>query len=167
MLDPLTTAYLAGAAANVTSNILQVLGKKWRQELAATPRQQALERCYQAALAALVPDGDLHQALYQPLLEAFSSDPLVIAELAKLVRGRTPDLETLVDSFAEVTAGQTLPPLDVTARLAASVEAFVQVAEQESALVTIMQTAHLREATQSLRSLAHDVQAIRRAVGLA
>jgi hypothetical protein len=28
MLDPLTAAYLAGAAANVTSNILQVLGKR-------------------------------------------------------------------------------------------------------------------------------------------
>ena len=113
MLDPLTAAYFAGAAANVTSNILQVLGKRWSQDLAATPRQQALERCYQAALAALVPDDGLHQALYQPLLEAFISDPAVIAELAKLVRGRTPDLETLVDSFTEVTAGHTLPPMDV------------------------------------------------------
>ena len=64
MLDPLTAAYLAGAAANVTSNILQVLGKRWSQGLAATPRQQALERCYQAALATLVPDDDLHHALY-------------------------------------------------------------------------------------------------------
>jgi hypothetical protein len=141
MLDPLTAAYLAGAAANVTSNILQVLGKRWSQDLAATPRQQALERCYQAALTALVPDDNLHQALYQPLLEAFISDPAVIAELAKLVRGRTPDLDTLVDSFAEVTAGHTLPPMDVQAWLAASIEAFVQVAEQESALATIMQTA--------------------------
>ena len=67
MLDPLTAAYLAGAAANVTNNILQVLGKRWSQGLAATPRQQALERCYQAALATLVPDDVLHQVLYQPL----------------------------------------------------------------------------------------------------
>ena len=167
MLDPLTVAYLAGAAANVSSNILQVLGKRFSQDLVATPRQQALERCYHAALAALVPDDDLHQALYQPLLEAFIRDPAVIAELAKLVRGRTPDLETLIDSFTEVTAGHTLPPLNVKARLAASVEAFVQVAEQESALATIMQMAHLREATQSLRAMARDVQAIRRAVDLA
>jgi hypothetical protein len=100
------------------------------------------------------------------LLEAFISEPAVIAELAKLVRGRTPDLDTLVESFAEVTAGHTLPPMDVTARLAASVEAFVQVAEQEAELATIMQTAHLREATQSLRDLACDVQAIRQAVAL-
>ena len=57
--------------------------------------------------------------------------------------------------------------MDVKARLAASVEAFVQVAEQESELATIMQTAHLREATQSLRAMARDVQAIRRAVDLA
>jgi hypothetical protein len=137
------------------------------QGLAATPRQQALERCYQAALAALVPDDALHQALYQPLLEAFISEPAVIAELAKLVRGPTPDLDTLVESFAEVTAGHTLPPMDVTALLAASVEAFVQVAEQEAELATIMQTAHLREATQSLRDMARDVQAIRQAVDLA
>jgi hypothetical protein len=97
MLDPLTAAYLAGAAANVTSNILQVLGKRWSQDLAATPCQQALARCYQAALATLVPDDALHQALYQPLLEALISEPAVIAEFAKLVRGRPPDLDTLVE----------------------------------------------------------------------
>ena len=168
MPDPIITGYLAEVAADLwTVKILDVVGNRLRQTIALTPRQQALERCYQAALAALVPDDDLHQALYQPLLEAFISDPAVIAELAKLVRGRTPDLDTLVDSFAEVTAGHTLPPMDVTARLAASVEAFVQVAEQESALATIMQTAHLREATQSLRAMARDVQAIRQAVDLA
>ena len=55
------------------------------------------------------------------------------------------DLDTLVESFVEVTARHALPPMDVKARLAASVEAFVQVAEQEAELVTIMQTAHLRE----------------------
>ena len=57
--------------------------------------------------------------------------------------------------------------MDVKARLAASVEAFVQVVEQEAELATIMQTAHLREATQSLRAMARDVQTIRRAVDLA
>ena len=85
------------------------------------------------------------------MLEAFISAPAVIAELAKLVRARTPDLDTLVESFVEVTAGHALPPMDVKARLAASVEAFVQVAEQEAELVTIMQTAHLREATLARR----------------
>jgi hypothetical protein len=45
MLDPLTAAYLAGAAANVTSNILQVLGKRWSQDLAATPRQRGAWYC--------------------------------------------------------------------------------------------------------------------------
>jgi hypothetical protein len=57
--------------------------------------------------------------------------------------------------------------MDVTAWLAASVEAFVQVAEREAELATIMQTAHLREATQSLRDMACDVEAIRQAVALA
>ena len=86
MLDPLTAAYSPGQPPMSPATSCKSWAKV-ESRLAATPRQQALERCYQAALAALVPDDTWRCC--QPLLEAFISDPAVIAELAKLVRGRT------------------------------------------------------------------------------
>ena len=151
----------------MTPSVLDTLGGRLHQAIEGTPRQQALERCYQAALAALLPADDPHRESYQPLLEAFVRASAVIAELAKLVRGRAPDQETLMESLAELTEGHDLPPFDVSARLAASVEAFLQVVEQEPALAETIQIAHLRDATQSLRTMATDVSAIRQAVAVA
>lgn len=55
MLDPIITGYLADVAANVTASILGFLAGRLRQSIEATPRQKALEHCYQAALACLAP----------------------------------------------------------------------------------------------------------------
>ena len=71
MLDPSPAGYLAGLATRVTPSVLDTLGGRLRQAIEETPRQQALERCYQAALAALLPAHDPHRESYQPLLEAF------------------------------------------------------------------------------------------------
>ena len=167
MLDPITTGYLADVAANVTASILGVLGGRLRQAIAATPRQKALQRCYQAALAAWLPADDPLSKIYEPLLKAFLDEQAVTAELAKLVRGRAPDQQTLVESFADIMEGRGLPPYDFSARLGAGIEAFLQVAEQEPELAETIQTAQLRDATQFLRSLATDVKAIRQAVEVA
>jgi formylglycine-generating enzyme required for sulfatase activity/energy-coupling factor transporter ATP-binding protein EcfA2 len=167
MLDPVTTGYLAGVATNLTTSILGRLGKRVRQAIEDPPRQQALARCYQATLAAMLPDNDPASTTFQPMLENFLDHPDVTTELAELVRGGEPDQATLADSFAEVAEGRELPPFDFSARLAAGIEAFIRVAEQEPELVPIMHIAQLRDATQSLRELATDVEAIRRAVELA
>ena len=167
MLDPITTGYLADVAANVTASILGVLGNRLRQAIEATPRQKALEHCYQAALAAWLPADDPLSKTYQPHLRAFVDEPAVTAELAKLVRGRAPDQETLVENFAEFTEGRGLPSFDFSTRLGAGVEAFLQVAEQEPELAETIQTAQLRDATQLLRAVATDVNAIRQAVEVA
>jgi hypothetical protein len=167
MLDPITTGYLADMAANVTASILGVLGGRLRQAIEATPCQKPLERCYQAALAAWLPADDPLSQTYKSLFEAFLDEPAVTAEFAMLVRGRAPDQETLVESFAELTEGRGLPPFDFSARLGAGVEAFLQCAEQEPELAETIQTAQLRNATQFLRALATDVNAIRQAVEVA
>jgi hypothetical protein len=164
MLDPIITGYLADVAANVTASILGVLGGRLRQAIADTPRQKALERCYQAVLAAWLPANDPLSKTYQPLLEAFLKEPAVTPEFAKLVRGHAPDQVSLVDSFADFMKGRGLLPYDFSARLGAGVEAFLQVAEQEPELAETIQIAQLRDATQFLRSLATDVNAIRQAV---
>jgi hypothetical protein len=167
MLDPIITGYLADVAANVTASILGVLGSRLRQSIEATPRQRALERCYQAALAAWLPVDDPLSKTYQPLQKAFLDEPAVIAEFAKLVRGRAPDQQILVESFADITEGRGLPPYDFSTQLGAGIEAFLQVAEQEPELAETIQTAQLRDATQVLRAVATDIRAIRQAVEVA
>ena len=85
-----------------------------------------------------------------PVLETFVGEQAVIAELARLVRGRAPDLEMLDDSFAECTAGYGLPPFPIP--WAAGIEAFLHAADQEPALAACIPMAQLRDAAQRLRA---------------
>jgi formylglycine-generating enzyme required for sulfatase activity len=170
MLDPSTLGgsfaaeYMAGLAAELTLRVLDSLGRRLGEAIRGTPRQQALARCYQAGAAALLPEDDPLRAASLPVLQAVFARSDAQAELAKLVKGREPDRETLAEAFDEASEGRSLPEFDFPARLAAFVEAFLQAAEQEPELASTIQTAQLRDATASLRALATDVGAIRRAV---
>jgi formylglycine-generating enzyme required for sulfatase activity len=170
MLDPPTLGgsfaaeYMAGLAAELTLRVLDSLGRRLGEAIRGTPRQQALARCYQAGAAALLPEDDPLRAASLPVLQAVFARSDAQAELAKLVKGREPDRETLAEAFDEASEGRSLPEFDFPARLAAFVEAFLQAAEQEPELAGTIQTAQLRDATASLRALATDVGAIRRAV---
>ncbi len=164
MLDPNLTNYITTVAAELTVGVLGALGKRLRDSIEGTPREQALRRCYQAATAALLPPEEAPSEVYRPLLQEFLAEPSVRVELAQLVRGNSPDQTRLVEAFADTVFGLDLPPFDFPARLAAAVEAFLQVAEQEPELAELIQTAQLRDATATLRQMATDLQAIRQAV---
>jgi formylglycine-generating enzyme required for sulfatase activity len=164
MPDPILTGYLAEVAADLTVKILGAVGNRLRQSFALTSRQQALARCYQAALSAWLPADEPLSKTYQPYLPAFLDEQAVTTEFAKLVRGRAPDQQALSDSFADFTQEHNLPPFDFLARLGVGVEAFLQVAEREPELAETIQTAQLRDATQILRAMATDVNAICQAV---
>ncbi len=166
MVDPsgFGTEYLAGLAAELTLRVLDALGRRLRESIQGTPREQALVRCYQAGSAALLPEDDPDRENYLPILQDFFDQPAAQAELAKLVRGREPDQETLAEAFEEAIHGRDLPPFDFRARLAAFVEAFLQAVELEPELADTVQVAQLRDATRSLRNLVQDVNAIRRVV---
>jgi formylglycine-generating enzyme required for sulfatase activity len=164
-LSGFSNEYMAGLAAELTLRVLDALGRRLREAIQGTPREQALVRCYQAGSAALLPEGDPAREAYLPILKDFFNQPAVQAELAKLVRGREPDQEILTEAFQD--AGyefEDLPPFDFRARLAAFVEAFLQAVELEPELAGTVQVAQLRDATQSLRDLVTDVSAIRRAL---
>jgi formylglycine-generating enzyme required for sulfatase activity len=169
MLDPtgFGGGYLANLASDLTLGVLGVLSKKVSEAIKGTPREQALRRCYQAGSAALLPEDDPLQKIYLPRFQEFFAQPANQVELAELVKGREPNLTRLAEAFTETVEGQNLPPFPFSARLAAFVEAFLQVAEQEPELAETIQTAQLRTATKSLLAMATDLQAIRRAVELA
>jgi formylglycine-generating enzyme required for sulfatase activity len=164
-LSGFSNEYMAGLAAELTLRVLDALGRRLRGAIQGTPRERALVRCYQAGSAALLPEDDPAREAYLPILKDFFNQPAVQAELAKLVRGREPDQETLAEAFEDtVYDRQDLPPFDFPARLAAFVEAFLQAVELEPELADTVQVAQLRDATQNLRDLVTDVSAIRRAL---
>jgi energy-coupling factor transporter ATP-binding protein EcfA2 len=164
-LSGFSNEYMAGLAAELTLRVLDALGRRLREAIQGTPRERALVRCYQAGSAALLPEDDPAREAYLPILKDFFNQPAVQAELAKLVRGREPDQEILIEAFEDAGYhAEDLPPFDFPARLAAFVEAFLQAVELEPELADTVQVAQLRDATQSLRDLVTDVSAIRRAL---
>jgi hypothetical protein len=67
MLDDLHNAgYLAQTAARMTASVIGAVSPQIRQSLAAPQTRQALERCYQAALAAWLPVADALSQHYTP-----------------------------------------------------------------------------------------------------
>jgi formylglycine-generating enzyme required for sulfatase activity len=164
-LSGFSNEYMAGLAAELTLRVLDALGRRLREAIQGTPREQALVRCYQAGSAALLPEDDPVRETYLPILRDFFDQPAVQAELARLVRGREPDQEILIEAFEDAGYhAEDLPLFDFPARLAAFVEAFLQAVELEPELADTVQVAQLRDATQSLRDLVIDVSAIRRAL---
>ena len=162
MTDPIVAGYIANLGSDLTLGVLGMLGRRLREALKGTPRQQALKRCYQAATIAFLPENDPASESYRPILQHFFAQPAVQAELAKLVKGREPDQEILIEFFEEATAKvDGLPLYDFPTRLAAAVEAFLEIAEEEEALAEVIQTTQLRDAAKSLREIAPDVRVIR------
>ena len=101
MLDPsgFYSEYLASMAADLTLRVLNSVGRRLRETIKDTPRLQALVRCYQAGAAAMLPENDPVREIYHPILRDFFAQPAVDAELAKLIKGRQPDQETLAEAF--------------------------------------------------------------------
>jgi formylglycine-generating enzyme required for sulfatase activity len=151
MIDP--AGYLANLGSDLTLEVLKALRRRAEEFVQGTPKYQALKRCYGAAEAVLLPPGDPLFETYHPLLQAFLAEPQVAAELAKLVKGRSPDVPQLVELFTDVSHGRGLPPIDIEARLAAAIEAFLQMAEAEEALQGAIRTAQLRRHTDLLEKL--------------
>lgn len=166
LTDPLTTGYLSGVATNLTTGILGALGKGLRQQIKGTPREQALQRCCQAGMAVLLPEDESARKAVQPILQAFFARADVQVELSRLVRSQPLDQERLVELFEEATEGHNLAGFDFAQGLADFVEAFLQAAEQEEALVDLIQIGQLRQVNASLLALVTDVNALRRAVEL-
>lgn len=164
-IDPssFATEYTGGIAVELTVGVLRAVGQRLRDWIQGTPREQALIRCYQAASTALLPQGHPAQEAYLSVVREFLAQPAVEAEMAKLVKGRTPDVDTLADAFEEAQhVTEELPPFDFRARLAASVEAFLDAAESEPDLHDTIQTAQLRDAVTHLESLDRGVRVIER-----
>ncbi len=164
--DPFITGYLAQLSAALTEKALKAAGRKLKEAIAGTPKEQALGRCYHAGAIALLPEHPDAET-WRPVLQEFFEHPVAQVELAQLIRGQAPNQDRLAELWEDEINVANLPPFDFTDRFAAFTAAFLQNAEQEPDLQGIIQTAHLREQTARLRAIAGDTAAIRRAVQIA
>ncbi len=165
-MDPLLSEYLANVAADLTMRVLGCLGRRTRDKILGTPREQALRRCFHAATIAMLPPDDPARPQYEKLLCEFFASPVAARQLANLVRGRRPNQRALRIAFGELVRGRDLPPYDFATRLSQGVEAFLQAADLEPDLKDTIQTTLMRDQLASQHTMALDLHAIREALEL-
>jgi len=162
-MDTFTSDYLANLTADLTAKVLEAIGRRLREAISGTEREQALHNCIQAGLVALLAKATArapeHTDLLQDIFTSFFEDPLAALEISKLLRGRALDREALAELFEQAgyDAG-TLPGLDLAAGLGAFEVAFVEAAVAEPALQGLLQTGNLVEQTRLQSTLAADAQ---------
>jgi formylglycine-generating enzyme required for sulfatase activity len=162
-MDPFTADYLANLTADLTAQVVTAAGRRLREALAGTEEEQALRRCLQAGLVALLAQAiAAREAEHEPeardllaeIFRDFLGDPDVGRELAALLRGNPPDVEELAYLFeAAGYEAETLPGLDFQQGMAAFEAAFLAAAIEEPALQGTIQTGQLLAQTPLLRDM--------------
>lgn len=164
-----TISYLSGLAAALTTSTLEAAGRRIRDEILGTEKEQAVRRCMQAGLTALVlaatDAAPEEEALLHDIFDRFVDDPDIGRELSPLLRGNPVDVDGLAYLFA--AAGydaDTLPVLDFAEAMRAFEAAFLVHAETEPDLRETIKTAQLREQTQLQTQLLETVQEMSRRI---
>src|SRR6185437_634380 len=140
------------------THVLEALAGHVRRSLASTEKEQALQRCLNNGIVALLstasgatPD---EQNLVVDIFHDFFDNPRVGVEIGDLLRGHPMNVEDLEELFT--TAGydaSTLPGVDFTDGVRAFEAAFIVTAQQEPALQGTIQTAQLMTQTHLQRDL--------------
>ena len=162
-MDGFAAEYLANLTADLTVRVVEATHRRMREALSGTEGEQAMRRCIQAGLVALLAkatvDAPEDAMLLQDIFTDFFKDPLVALEISKLLRGRSLDREGLAELFEQAGYdARTLPGLEFGAGLAAFEAAFAEAAVAEPALRGLIQTDHLMEQTRLQGALLAEVR---------
>jgi len=162
-MDPFTTSFLSGIAASIISNILNALGRRLRNEIRGTDKDQALKRYVQAGVTAMVAtvttDMPEEKELLAEIFERFADDPDVGRELGALFRGSPPDMGELKYLFEQAGYDpETLPGLSFEQGMETFEAAFIMAAMEESELQGEIQTKLQWMQTQFQRELVENIR---------
>ncbi|NUO82510.1 hypothetical protein HUU05_20745, partial [candidate division KSB1 bacterium] len=151
-LDPFSAGFLSSLAANLATQLLNGAGKRTRELLAPTAKQQALARCTHSGIVALTVTAtaaEKEQAAHlADIFEKFFNEPEVGKELARLVRGEKLSRADLALLFADAGYdARTLPQLNFEQALTAFEAAFLSAAVEEPELRDILQAAEMLKQT--------------------
>ncbi len=166
-------AYLPELAAGLSGSLLAALPRGLRRILQSPQREDAIERCSVAAVAALVAAAETSEGEEQTLLlEIFKSfftgselAPEVGKEVAELLRGQRLPRETFAELFEEAGFdATTLPGLDLRQALTAFESAFLLAATQERSLREEIQLHQISTQTEIQRQTLERMEALLQAV---
>lgn len=158
-----TAGYLAELTASLTARALDATGRRVREAIKGTQKEQALYRCVQAAIAAMLTrvshaaPAELTQLA--SIFEPFFTSPDTAKEIGALLQGKPLDLDEL--SYLFESAGydeKTLPGIGFRQAITTFEAAFLLSAADEPDLQGTIQTAQLLEQTQLQRELLSSVK---------
>ncbi|MBU2551512.1 MAG: SUMF1/EgtB/PvdO family nonheme iron enzyme [Proteobacteria bacterium] len=157
-MGPFTASFLSGITSNLTTQIVNAVGKKIGESLGLSEKKKALDRCVQSAAAALIvmsrSEVPGENELLGDIFEQFSQDPAVGGELAKLLKGGKPNIDDLRYCFADAGYDEnTLPGMKFEQAMQAFMAAFFWAATEEPELQGIIQTRQTLIQTGLLRSM--------------
>ena len=151
-MDALTSSYIAGLAASLSSNLLHSLGRRLKGLLGESEEQKAFQRCIRAGIIAVmetISQRDRDEVnLLADIFTQFFKDEDVAKELVVLVKGQQLDHKELAFLFGQSGFDQnTLPDLQFNEVISLFETAFVLAASREESLRAIIQTQQLLEQT--------------------
>jgi formylglycine-generating enzyme required for sulfatase activity len=169
-MEPLTTAYLANLAANLSAALLPTLSRRLQTALAGNEASQAIERSLHKAIIALLTQVSAlsphEEALLADIFSDFLQQEDVLREIDNLLRGKGWDTEELVLLFADAGYdAATLPgstpdqePDVFRQAMDAFAAAFLSAAAAEASLRDTLQTDHLMAQTKLQHALLDEVK---------
>ena len=116
-MDAFAADYLANLTADLTGRVLEAAGRRIRETFVGTEKEQALGRCLEAGIVALLASASAQEPdeldLLAAIFGAFFQDPDVGREVMVLLQSRSLDAEVLLGLLREAGYEEReLPGLD-------------------------------------------------------
>ncbi len=162
-MDTFSASYLSGLTAALTTQVLNALGSRLKTSIYGTEKEQAVKRCLNAALVALVKTASTEVTteinLLRDIFKSYFSDAEVGREVVQLLNGRNLVREEMHFLFGKAEfEAKTLPGVDFDAALSVFEYAFIIAAANEETLQGVIQTSQLLKQTKIQQDIRDDVR---------
>jgi hypothetical protein len=164
-MDVFTAAVIGDLVATLTAGVIKYSGRKLREAWQGTETQQAIRRCLNAGVVAVLAQATAaspdEQQLLADILQDFFRQPDTASEIARLFRGRRLDYQLLDERFEDAGYdAQTLPGLPLNESLHVFEAAVLLAAAEEPAFQQTIQTDQLLQQTGLQRAILEQLDAL-------
>ena len=164
-MNPITAAYIANVLSDLTIAVLGQAGRQLRRLLSQDEGQQALERCLQAGVVALLAEARhstttlADNRLLEYIFTEFFEQPDTIHALAPLLSGNPVNRADLAEIYADLGYDTThLPSLDFERAITLFEAGFIAAATNEPVLKPAIQSGQLLEQNRLQRDILSEMQ---------
>lgn len=164
-MNPITAAYIANVLSDLTIAIIGQAGRQLRRLLSQDEGEQALERCLQAGVVALLAEARnstttlADNRLLEYIFTEFFEQPDTIHALGPLLSGNPVNRADLAEIFADLGYDTThLRSLDFERAITLFETGFIAAATNEPVLKPSIQTGQLLEQNRLHRDILSEMQ---------